>query len=212
MKARILLADDHAVVADGLRAILDPHHTVVGVAADGRALVEQALKIRPDVILTDISMPLLNGLDAVRQLKAAKLRSKVIFLTGSHDVGLATQAFRAGASGYVLKASAADEVVNAIAEVLQGRTYITPRIADEVLQQLMSGDSKTDNPADSLSPREREVLQLLAEGRSAKEIAAVMDVSPRTVEFHKSNIMDKTNLRTTAKLARFAAKHGLVED
>src|SRR5215472_17630510 len=156
-------------------------------------------------------MPLLNGLDALRQCKTLRFFTRFVFLTASPDVSLATQAFRLGASGYVLKHAASEELVGAIREALAGRTYITPRIANEVLQNLMS------HPADAgsevgLTGREREVLQLLAQGKIIKEIATILNVSPRTVEFHKNNIVAKTGLRTTAELARYAVRQGLVSE
>lgn len=210
MKPRVLITEDHRVVAEGFKAILERDYSVVAVVADGHMLVESARELRPDIILVDISMPRLNGLEAVRRLRSDKLRAKVIFLTGSPEVTVAVQAFRAGATAYVLKASAGEELLTAIDAALKGQTYITPLIASEVLQKLMAGEGADDDPLADLTSREREVLQLLAEGRNAKEAAAVLSVSSRTVEFHKSNIMDKTGLRSTAELARFAEKHGLV--
>ena len=208
MKHRIVLADDHAIVLDGLRRILEPEFAVVGIAADGRQLVRVIEEFKPEVAVADISMPLLNGLDALRQCKAAHLRTKFVFLTASLDVGLATEAFRLGAAGYVLKQAAAEELAGAIREASAGRTYITPLIASDVLQNLMN---PSEAPGQSqLTNREREVLQLLAEGKTLKEIGAVLNVSPRTVEFHKNNIAAKTGLHTTAELARYAARHGLV--
>jgi len=209
MRHRIILADDHEIVLDGLRRILEPEFEIVATAADGRRLIADIERLEPEVAVADISMPLLNGLDALRQSKDSHSRTRFVFLTASPDVSLATQAFRLGASGYVLKHAASEELVGAIREALAGRTYITPRIANEVLQNLMS------HPADAarevgLTGREREVLQLLAEGKIIKEIAAILNVSPRTVEFHKNNIVAKTGLRTTAELARYAVRQGLV--
>ena len=207
MRHRIILADDHEIILDGLRRILEPEFEIVATAADGRKLVEENERLKPEVAVADISMPLLNGLDALRQAKSARFRTRFVFLSGSLDVALATQAFRLGASGYVLKHAAAEELVAAIREALAGNTYITPRIAKEVLQNLMSRPGET---GPELTGREREVLQLLAEGKIIKEIAAILNVSPRTVEFHKNNVVAKTGLRTTAELARYAARHGLV--
>jgi DNA-binding NarL/FixJ family response regulator len=168
--------------------------------------------LKPDIAVADISMPLLNGLDALRQLNAGTSRTRFVFLTGSPDVTLATNAFRSGASGYVLKHSAAEELVRAIGEALAGRTYITPRIATEVVQNLASRPVDTSEDGSGLTIREREVLQLLAEGKVIKEIAAVLNVSPRTVEFHKNNIVAKTGLRSNAELGRYAACIGLIQD
>jgi DNA-binding NarL/FixJ family response regulator len=210
MKHRIVLADDHLIVLDGLRRILEPEFEIVATATDGRALLAEIENWKPEAAVTDISMPLLNGLDALRQSRSAGSRTRFVLLTGSPDVALATQAFRLGASGYVLKEAAAEELVVALRAALSGNTYITPRIAQDVLQNLMSHPSANEGP--SLTNREREVLQLLAEGKSLKEIAGILDVSPRTVEFHKNNIVTKTGLKSTAELARYAARTGLVQD
>jgi len=210
MRHKIILADDHEIVLDGLRRILEPEFEIVATCADGRELLSAIETLKPEVAVADISMPILNGLDALRQSKSAHFRTRFVFLTGSADVALATQAFRLGASGYVLKHAAAEELVGAIREALEGRTYITPRIANEVLQNLMNQPAGA--PADGLTSREREVLQLLAEGKVIKEIAAVLNVSPRTVEFHKNNIVTKTGLRTNAELARYAVRQGLIAE
>ena len=212
MKRRIILADDHEIVLDGLRRILEPEFDVVAAVADGRTLVEQIAKLKPEVAVADISMPLLNGLEALRQSKGICPQTRFVFLTGSPDVALATQAFRLGASGYVLKHAATEELIVAIRDALAGRTYITPRIAQEVLQNLMSRRAGEETDLGGLTSREREVLQLLAEGKIIKEIAAILNVSPRTVEFHKNNIAAKTGLRTTADLSRYAVRHGLVPE
>jgi DNA-binding NarL/FixJ family response regulator len=211
MRHRIILADDHEIILDGLRRILEPEFEIVTTVSDGVKLVAEIGKLRPEIAVVDISMPLLNGLDALRQCKAADIRCRFVFLTGSPDVALATQAFRLGASGYVLKQSAAEELVAAIREALAGRTYITPRIANEVLQNLMSSPGEAQDGL-GLTGREREVLQLLAEGKILKEIAAILNISSRTVEFHKNNIVAKTGLHTNAELARYAARNGLVSE
>jgi DNA-binding NarL/FixJ family response regulator len=207
-----MLADDHAIILDGLRRILEPEFEIVATAADGRDLVAEIERLKPEVAVADISMPLLNGLDALRQCKSAHSRTRFVFLTASPDVALATRAFQLGASGYVLKHAAAEELVVAIREALIGRTYITPRIANDVLQNLMSHASDPAKDESGLTSREREVLQLLAEGKIIKEIAAILNVSPRTVEFHKYNIVTKTGLHSTAELARYAARRGLVSE
>ncbi|MGA2600820.1 MAG: response regulator transcription factor [Bryobacteraceae bacterium] len=212
MRHRIILADDHEIILDGLRRILEPEFEIVASARNGREMVAEIERLKPEAAVADISMPLLNGLDALRQCKSGHSRTRFVFLTASPDVGLATQAFRLGASGYVLKQAAAEELVVAIRETLAGRTYITPRIANEVLQNLMSHPADAANDGAGLTGREREVLQLLAEGKIVKEIGAILNVSPRTVEFHKNNIVAKTGLRTTAELARYAARHGLVSE
>ncbi len=209
-RARVVLADDHTIVLDGLRRILETHFDLVGMAHDGRELVERVRSLDPDVAVVDISMPVLNGLDGFLQCKEAKLRTRFVFLTASPDIALATQAFRLGASGYVIKQAATEELVTAMREAINGRTYITPRIANDVMQNMMSGGAASSAP--ELTMREREVLQLLAEGLSLKEAAAVLSVSPRTIEFHKNNIAEKTGLKTMAELARYAVRHGLVSD
>ncbi len=207
-RARVILADDHGVVVDGLIRLLDPEFEVVGTASDGREMLEKSAALHPDIIVADVSMPLLNGLDALEHLKSSGSGAKVVFLTAYPDPAIATQAFRLGAVGYVLKHSCGEELLTALREVLQGRTYITPRIADQVLHVLMSGE-ETSAGVD-LTAREREVLQLLAEGKTMKEIATILNVSPRTVEFHRRNLSEKTGLNSIAELSRFAAKHGLV--
>jgi DNA-binding NarL/FixJ family response regulator len=207
MKNRVILADDHEIVLDGLRRILEPEFEIAAAVQDRRALVREVEGLKPDVVVADISMPLLNGLDALRQLGGKQTRTRFVFLTGNPDVGLATEAFRLGAAGFVQKHAAAEELVRAIHEALAGRTYITPQIAQEVLENLMAHPGGS---APGLTNREREVLQLLAEGKIIKEIATVLNLSPRTVEFHKQNIIAKTGLKTTAELARYAARTGLV--
>ena len=207
---RLLLGDDHAIILDGLRRILEPHFDIVGSAQDGRALVAAAQEIRPDVVVTDISMPLLNGIEAARQILKAHPRVKIVFLTMHPDVTYATEAFRAGASGYVLKNSAASELVTAIQEVLKGRTYLTPLVAKDVIASLLEAPAQPEKLSPSLTPRQRETLQLVAEGRSAKDIATILNISPRTVEFHKYRIMEVLGLRSTAELTQYAIKHGIV--
>ena len=209
-RARVLLADDHKIVAAGLKGILEPEFELVGTVQDGRALLKAARELRPDVIVVDISMPLLNGIEAVRQLKKANDRAKVVFLTMHPDVTYASRAFEAGASGYVLKHSAPAELVTAIREALQGRTYVTPMIAGELMRSYQDGSGKRKDPIRTLTPRQREVLQLLAEGRSAKDAAAILGISPRTAEFHKYRMMRELGIRTNAELMQYAIKHGVV--
>jgi len=210
-KRRLLLADDHAIVVEGLRRVLDqPDLEIAAVVADGRALVRAAEEIQPDIIIADITMPLLNGIDAVRQIRETNAGVKIIFLTMHPDVAFATEALAAGGSGYVLKSSAGDELLTAIQEVEKGRRYVTKSIAEAVELGLSARSNTWRSPLDKLTSRQREVLQLLAEGFPTKEIAAKLHVSPRTVEFHKYRIMDELGLRTTAELSRYAARHGLV--
>lgn len=208
-RTRVLLADDHTIVAEGLASLLEPEYELVGRVQNGRDLLRAADELAPDVIVTDISMPLLNGIEALRQLKKTKPDVRVVFLTVHADVTYVSEAFRAGASGYVLKQSAAEELRSAIRTVHEGGTYVTPLITKE-LGDLLESDQASERLTVVLTPREREVLQLLAEGRSVKEIAAVLDISPRTVEFHKYNVMEKLGLRTTAELTQYAIKHGIV--
>ncbi len=212
-KRRVLLADDHAIVLEGMRSILEPDYEVVGEVRDGRELVASANKLRPDVIVTDIAMPMLNGLEAIRQLEKADLPAKIIFITIHASVELAVQAFRLGASGYLLKHDASDELLRAMREVLNGRFYVTRGIAKDVMIALMEGQKSADGddePWAKLTRREREVLQLVAEGRKMTEIAGILNISSRTVERHKYNLMDKLSLRTTAELTRYAIKRGVI--
>lgn len=201
----VLLADDHTVVMEGLRKLLEPHFEIVGAVEDGRELVAAATGLKPDIVLLDISMPGLNGFDAALQLKKHLPDAKIIFLTMYADPTYLRGAFRAGAEGYVLKRCASAELVEAIHVVLQGRTYVTPQIAKDV--PISSFEAGT-LPGE-LTGREREVLQLVAEGKSAKEIAAMINISPKTVAFHKTNIMTKLGTHTTAGLTKYAIRHGL---
>jgi DNA-binding NarL/FixJ family response regulator len=207
-RPRVLLADDHRMVAEGLKSLLCDEFELVGVVEDGRALVEAAKQLQPDVIVADITMPHLNGLDALRPLQRDNSRVKVVFLTMHRDVAYARRAMESGASGFVLKHSAPAELVVAIRAALAGKTYLTPTLAVEVLQAMQQG-GKPDETA-KLTPRQREILQLLAEGRSAKEIAAELGISTRTVEFHKYQLMETLNLHNGAELVHFAIKHGIV--
>ncbi len=208
-RTRILLADDHQIVLEGLKNLLEQEFEVVGTVEDGRALVAEARKLHPDVIVVDISMPLLNGIEAVRQIKKTDNRSKIIFLTMHPDVTYAATAFDAGASGYVLKNSASRELVTAIKEAVQGKTYVTPTIAGELIQTYTSYRRSENIIAGELTDRQREILQLVVEGYSAKEIANMLSISPRTVETHKYNMMQELNLKTTADLIKFAIKNNL---
>jgi DNA-binding NarL/FixJ family response regulator len=209
-KPRILLADDHKIVLEGLRNILEPEFELVGTVEDGRALVAQATQLRPDVIVVDISMPRLNGIEAVRQIRQNDAEIKVVFLTMHSDASYAADAFEAGASGFVLKHSASSELVTAIKEAVRGRTYITPLIAGDLIHAYQKGAPSANHPKTELSSRQREILQLLAEGKSAKEIGSMLNVSARTVEFHKYRVMEKLNIKTSAELVQYAVKHGLL--
>ena len=208
-RPRVLLADDHRMVREAIAQLLEPRCDVVGCVGDGRALVAAAPGLRPDIVVLDIAMPLLNGLDAARQLRRLMPEVKLIFLTVSEDPDLAAEAFRAGASGYLLKNSAASELLESIEEVLQGRTYITPLVTRGLVGSFLreSGPAKG---AEHLSIRQREVLQLLAEGRTMKEIARILEITPRTVAFHKYSMMQDLRIKTSAELVQFAVKHGIV--
>jgi DNA-binding NarL/FixJ family response regulator len=206
-KPRILLADDHALVLEGFRRILEGHYELVGTVGDGRALLEAAKTMHPDIVILDISMPLLNGIDAAAQLKKICPKAKIIIVTMHADTDYVRSAFEAGASAYVLKRSAVDELEQAIRAVLEGHSYITPLITKELVDVFLATGSETSG---GLTPRQREVLQHLAEGRTAKEIANLLNITSRTVEFHKGQIMDHLNLRTTADLIKYALTHGIV--
>jgi DNA-binding NarL/FixJ family response regulator len=205
-RPRILLADDHTMLLDAFRALLEPEFEVVGTATDGRMLIEEFSRLKPDIVVIDVGMPLLNGLDAGRQLKALQRSVKLIYLTMNPEPDLAREALRLGASGYVLKSSAASELKQAIHEALKGRSYITPLITQDVVGLLL----EPQNRPHELTSRQREVLQLLAEGRSMKEVASILDVTPRTVAFHKYRMMEQLHLKTSAELVQYAVKHGIV--
>jgi DNA-binding NarL/FixJ family response regulator len=210
-RPRVLLADDHLLVAEALTSLLEADFELVGVVEDGRALVEAAKKLHPEVIVADITMPHLNGIDALVQLRQAGDDVPVVFLTMHRDVTFARRALEAGAAGFVLKHSASDELVAAIRAALKGETYLSPQIAGEILAAMQKGPDQPADPVASLTPRQREVLQLLAEGRSAKEIASGLGISVRTVEFHKYQMMETLGVHTNAELVHFALKQGLVE-
>ena len=210
-RPRVLLADDHLLVAEALRSLLTPEFDLVGVVEDGRALVEAAERLRPDVIVADITMPHLNGIDALVQLRQGGDRVPVVFLTMHRDATFARRALEAGASGFVLKHSAAVELITALHAALEGKTYLTPQLAGEVLEAMHQAPERAADPIGSLTPRQREVLQLLAEGRSAKQIATSLSISARTVEFHKYQMMETLGLHTNAELIHCAIKNGLVE-
>jgi DNA-binding NarL/FixJ family response regulator len=209
-RTKILLADDHKIMLDGLKTLLEPEFEVVGMVEDGHALVSAVKELCPEVIVVDISMPLLNGIEAVHQIKKIDPYVKVVFLTMHPDVTIAMRAFDVGASGYVLKHSASAELLTAIHEVMKGRMYVTPLIAGELLQLRKKESPRQPDDKAQLTQRQREILQLLAEGYSAKEIANILDISPRTVEVHKYNLMSKLNVKTTAALIKYAMKNSLI--
>ena len=206
-RPRVLLADDHRIVAEALKSLLEQEFELVAVVEDGRQLVETARRLRPDVIVADITMPHLNGIDALVQLMKDNPAVRVVFLTMHKDAAYARRALDAGARGYVLKHSAQAELFLAVRAALDGKTFVTPTLAVEVFDDLKI--SPTD-PAAALTPRQREILQLFAEGCSAKEISSQLDISPRTVEFHKYQLMDALKLQSSAELIHFAIKNGIV--
>jgi DNA-binding NarL/FixJ family response regulator len=210
-RTRVLLADDHKIILDGLRSLLEPEFDIVGTVGDGRALLSAVRKLRPDVIVVDISMPSLNGIEAVREIKKEDSQVKVVFLTMHPDVTIAIRAFEAGALGYVLKHSASSELLIAIREAIMGHTFITPLIAGELMQSYRAGSHRQPDETQQLTKRQRETLQLLAEGHSAKEIATILNISQRTVEFHKSSLMSKLNLKTIPELVKYALKLGFTD-
>jgi DNA-binding NarL/FixJ family response regulator len=209
-RPRILVADDHVLVAEGLKSMLAPTCDVVGTVTDGRSLLEAAVTLKPDLIIVDIGMPQLNGLDATRQIKRLCPRSRVIIVTMNEDSNLVAEAFGAGASGYLLKHSASKELLHAIQEVLKGGSYLSPRITSgAVAAMLRSGTAKSEEALE-LTQRQREVIQLLAEGRSMKEIADILTISLRTVAAHKYRVMELLEIKTNAELYRYAVKHQIV--
>jgi DNA-binding NarL/FixJ family response regulator len=206
----VVLADDHAVVAEGLASLLKENFRLLGIVQDGRALVAASEELHPDVIVTDISMPLLNGMDAIRQIKAKRPQAKIIVLTMHAEPDLAVQAFRAGASGYLLKNSAGEELASAIREVAAGRSYLTPLIAKDMISVLLEAKGDSSAAGARLTPRQREVLQLVAEGRTMKEVAEVLHISRRTAESHKYETMQMLGAKTTAELIQHAIRMKLV--
>ncbi|MFO0707916.1 MAG: response regulator transcription factor [Nitrospira sp.] len=210
-RPRILLADDHTLVLDGYRKILEGSCDILGAAEDGRSLVKLAHQLQPDIVTLDISMPHLNGIDTARKLHKELPTVKLIFVTMHADQAYVAEAFKAGASGYLLKRSAGTELVQAVQAVMSGHTYVTPLIAKGLVRSAVTGRTSAAKLADTLTPRQREVLQLVAEGNTVKEIATALEISPKTVEFHKTQLMEQLDLHTTADLTRYAIAHGLIE-
>jgi len=207
---RVLIADDHTLVAEACRKLLENDYEVVQTVSDGRALVRAVAEFRPHLVIVDVAMPLLNGLDAAQQAKELLPSVKLIFLTMNHDADLAVEAFRRGASGYLLKTCAASELATAVREVLRGKSYLSPMIAKDTVDFLLRQDKKLIDEADKLTERQREVLQLLAEGKCMKEVAAVLNLTTRTVAFHKYRIMEVLNVRTNAELVQYAIRNHLI--
>lgn len=212
MRKRLLIADDHLLMLEGLTHLLAVEFEIVGAAADGRALLAKAEQLRPDVIVLDVGMPELNGIEAARRLAKTLPSAKIVFVTQQLDPAYVHAAFASGALAYVAKQSAASELIQAIHRALRGNFYVTPLAGDQAAQYTDLGFR--GNPAElfggELTPRQREVLQLIAEGKSTKEISQALHISPKTVEFHRNSLMDELGVRTTAELTRFALARGIV--
>jgi DNA-binding NarL/FixJ family response regulator len=202
---RVMLADDHTMVVEAFRKLLESQYEVVGTVSDGRALLETAPQLKPAVIIVDIGMPLMNGLEAALRLRELMPTVKLVFLTMNEDPELALEAMRCGASGYLLKSSAGSELISAIQMALKGKSYVTPRIA-RGMQKAFIDNPRPKTQGKTLTPRQREVVHLLAEGKSMKEVASVLNVTPRTVAFHKYRVMEELHLKTTADLIQYAIK------
>jgi DNA-binding NarL/FixJ family response regulator len=209
-RPRILIADDHTLVAEAFKKVLEPEFQVVKLVSDGRSLLTAAIELKPDVVLLDLSMPLLNGVDAGQELKKVLPKTKLIVLTMNEDPDIASKALRHWASGYLLKKSAGIELQKAILEVLRGHSYVTPSIAQKLMDEFIR-DPRVER-SKQLTQRQRQVLQLLAEGRSMKEAAAVLDIAARTIAFHKYRIMEDFGLKTNADLVRFAIREHLITE
>ena len=207
-RERIVLADDHTLVLEAFSILLSPDVDIVGTAADGRELIKIVRELKPDIVVTDISMPNLNGVDACMKLLKLAPKTKIIFLTVLNDPDVVAEVIRAGAKGYLLKSSASSELLQAIRAVSAGRTYITPLVTESMIGSLIDGGKR--NKAQKLTVRQREILQLLAEGKTMKEAAGVLCITPRTVAFHKYRIMETLGIDNNAALVRFAMKTGLL--
>ena len=206
---RVLLADDHTLLAEAIKVLLEPEFEVAGVFSDGRALVEAVMELNPDLVVMDISMPALNGLDAGRRLKQLRPAIKLIYLTMNDDPDLAAEAFRLGASGYVLKTCASSELILAIRAALRGKCYVTPLVTKGMVGSFIQNAMRKKHPH-KLTIRQREVLQLLAEGRSMKEVANELSITARTVAFHKYTMMEQLQIKTSAELVHYAARNSIV--
>lgn len=208
-RIRILLADDHTLICAAFQKLLEPQYEVVGSVGDGHALLAAAAELRPDLVLVDVGMPLLNGLDAGRELKKVMPGVKLIFLTMNPDPDVASEAFRIGATGYLLKNSQASELLQAVHDVVRGKSYVTSQVS-QAMEKTFIRDPRALSRPKHLTDREREVVQLLAEGRPAKEIADILQITIRTVRFHKSRIMEELGISSTAELVQYAIKHGMI--
>src|SRR3954454_11394319 len=207
-KPRVIIADDHTMLLEAFEKLLAPECDVIAKVTDGRALLAAVRDLHPDVVMLDIAMPLLNGLDAGRQIKQMDASIKLVFVTMNEDPDLAAEAFRAGGSAYLLKRSAGSELLTAIREAMKHRSYVTPLVTEGMLGSLMHAGS--DQPSRQLTARQREVLQLLAEGKSMKEVANILNVTARTVAFHKYRMMDQLKIKTNAELIQYAIRHHVI--
>jgi DNA-binding NarL/FixJ family response regulator len=211
-RPRLLIADDHILVAEAFKTLLEPEYQVVKLVADGRSLLIAAKELKPDIVLLDLNMPLLNGIDAGLELKRLLPKTKLIVLTMNEDGDIASKALRQWASGYLLKKSAGVELKKAISEVLRGRSYVTPSVAQKVMEEFIRDPNPNPAHVKELTQRQRQVLQLLAEGRSMKEAAAVLNVAVRTIAFHKYRIMEEFALKTNSDLVRFAMREHIISE
>jgi DNA-binding NarL/FixJ family response regulator len=209
-RPRILLADDHKLVAEGIKRILEFDFDVVGMVENGRELVERARQLHPEAIVVDIGMPLLNGIEAARQIRKSAPEIKIIFLSMHDDPDIVKRCFAVGGMAYVLKRSAPSELRFAVQEALSGRQYLTSHVTRQVLEPFLSDSNETKASKQTLTPRQVEVLQLIAEGKSVKEIASILNIATRTAEFHKTSIMRSLGLHTTAELTKYAIAKGIV--
>jgi DNA-binding NarL/FixJ family response regulator len=210
-RRRILLGDDHVMILNGIKGLLESHYEVVGAEKNGKDLIEAALRLKPDLVVLDVSMPILNGIDAAREIKKAQPSIKLIFLTMQTNAIYLRKALEAGASGYVLKSGAAEELLSAIETVCMGNVYITPDFGQDVLETIRDWDARREGSSVELTDRQRHILQLLAEGKQNKEIAQIAHISVRTVEFHRSRLMTRLGARNIAELTRFAIHEGLLD-
>ena len=208
-RARLIIADDHTLLAEACKSLLEPEFEVVAIVNNGRALLQVAPQLRPEVVIVDIAMPQLNGLDAGEQLKRLDPSTRLVYMTMNTDPEVAAEAFRRGAAGYVLKNSAAEELVSAIRSVLKGESYLSPSITKDTVRFLLKG-GKSNEEEGGITARQSEVLQLLAEGKSMKEIASELNVKPGTVAFHKYKMMESLGLKTNAELLQYAIRHHII--
>jgi len=209
-KPRVILADDHTLILEAFEKLLAPECDIIAKVTDGRALIEAVKEHRPDIVVLDLGMPLLNGLDAARQIKQNDRSVKLVFVTMNEDPDIAAEAFRAGGSAYLLKRSAGSELLTAIREAMRNRSYVTPLVTEGMLGSLINPTSGGETPSRELTTRQREVLQLLAEGKSMKEVASILNVSARTVAFHKYRMMDQLKIKTNAELIQYAIRHHVI--